>query len=203
MSSYKKEVFRKTLHVLGLVGAVLWVYSVEDYRQSIWYTFVGTLIISPALFLLAFVPKLSSAVNARRKFEYSQSFTALTVMYIIVAAVCWGYLGERMLVIACIMAWGPGDAAAALIGKKYGKHRLGKAKKKSLEGSLAMFAFSFISVFIVLMLWNKWGIVQMVIVTFLTALVTTVVEFYVLSGFDTFFCPVAAMTVLALSAMAI
>ena len=62
--------------------------------------------------------------------ELRKSLCALCLMFMLVTAVCWGWLGERRLALAAIFAWGPGDAAAALIGKRYGKTRLGKAKKK-------------------------------------------------------------------------
>lgn len=52
------------------------------------------------------------------------------------------------------MAWGPGDAAAAIIGQNFGKHKLqGKMIEgaKSVEGSVGMAITSFICVFPILL----------------------------------------------------
>ena len=149
----------------------------------------------------ALEPGVSQFVNARKKGEYSKSFAAVMIMYIIVATVCWGFLGQRLLGIACILAWGPGDAAAALIGQRFGKHKIGRRKRKSLEGSLAMFVFSFISVLVVLFIYGRYGVVATVIVALMTALASTITELLVENGFDTFYCPVAAMVVIVISEM--
>jgi len=56
-------------------------------------------------------------------------------------------------VLASVLAWGLGDAAAALVGKRFGRHFVrGRLVEgcKSLEGTFAMFVVSFISVMIVL-----------------------------------------------------
>ena len=47
-------------------------------------------------------------------------------MFMLAVGVCWGWLGDRNLALASIFAWGPGDAAAALVGKRYGKNKIGK-----------------------------------------------------------------------------
>jgi CDP-diglyceride synthetase len=69
--------------------------------------------------------------------------------------ICWGWFGEKYLVIASVFAWGLGDAAAALVGKYFGQHyiegRLVEGRK-SLEGTFAMFVVSFVSVMVVLLI---------------------------------------------------
>ncbi|MBP3647961.1 MAG: hypothetical protein J6K55_16270 [Clostridia bacterium] len=64
-------------------------------------------------------------------------------MLAVCVCVCWGWLGDRYLVLACMYAWGVGDAFAALCGKAFGRHKIVLARTgavKSAEGSLAMFA---------------------------------------------------------------
>ena len=51
-------------------------------------------------------------------------------------------------------AWAPGDAAAALIGKMFGRHKIGISGKKSMEGSGAMAFCSFVGVLCVLLYFN-------------------------------------------------
>ncbi|NMB95501.1 MAG: phosphatidate cytidylyltransferase, partial [Clostridiaceae bacterium] len=99
------------------------------------------------------------------------------------------------LVIASVLAWGLGDAAAALVGKRFGRHFIvGKLieGRKSLEGTLAMFAVSFVSVIVVLIAYGavKWyGYAPIAIIT---AAVCAVVELYTKNGMDTLTCPLAA-----------
>lgn len=53
------------------------------------------------------------------------SFIMLFGLMTILMAVFWGIFGEvhKYIAIAAIMAWGPGDAAAAIVGKKWGRHK--------------------------------------------------------------------------------
>ncbi len=198
MGSYPKEVFRKVLHICGVAGVIAWFYALENWRQSVAITLLAIVFLYPVLYLCSFIPGITEFFNARKKGEYGQSFIALFVAYAIVASVCWGFFGQRILGVACFLAWGPGDAAAALIGKKFGAHRIGRKKVKSLEGSLSMFIFSFISVYIVLFISGLYSYPALIMVSLTTAVVTAITELFVLCGYETLFCPVAAMGVLSI-----
>lgn len=101
--------------------------------------------------------------------------------------------------LAAIYIWGFGDAAAALVGKKYGKHKI-KWKytdgKKSIEGSLAMFITSVISVVIVLSYRGRLNVPAIVVISLGTAAVSTLAELCSKNGNDTVICPMSAMVVL-------
>ena len=198
MGTYRKEVFRKSLHILGVAGVTAWFYTLPDWKQSVAVTLGILVVIFPILYLLSKVPGLTDFFNARKPGEYATSCAALFITYAIVATVCWGYFGHRILGVACFFAWGPGDAAAALIGKKFGKHKIGKQKIKSMEGSGAMLVVSFISVFLVLDYSGLYSLPFTVLISFLTALFTTIAELLDLRGDDTAFCPLTAMVVLSL-----
>lgn len=113
--------------------------------------------------------------------------------------VCWGLFGDKYLVLASIYAWGVGDALAALIGKRFGKHKI-KWKiadgKKSFEGSLAMFVCSLMSVLTVLLIRGGIGIPLCLGIAFLAALACTVSEMCTKNGLDTVICPTVAMVVI-------
>ena len=120
-------------------------------------------------------------------------------MFAALIGVCWGWLGEKYLVIASVLAWGLGDAAAALVGKRFGRHyiqgRLVEGRK-SLEGTLAMFAVSLCAVLGVLLAniavpWYAYAPISA-----LTAGVCAVVELYTRNGMDTLTCPFAAAAIL-------
>ena len=120
-------------------------------------------------------------------------------MFAVVISVCWGLFGDRLLVIASILAWGVGDAFAALIGKQFGKHKIKNHLtdgKKSYEGTLAMFFTSFVSVFIVLLVHGGMSISAYIVISVCAAAVAAVAELFSKNGMDTVICPVAAMLVI-------
>ncbi len=103
-----------------------------------------------------------------------------------------------MLALASIYAWGLGDAAAALIGKRFGKHHFKGAaiSRKSWEGTLAMFAVSFVTVFTLLQFRGGLSPAGCIFSAAGTAAVSAAVELYTPNGMDTITCPLAAMAVL-------
>ena len=122
-------------------------------------------------------------------------FTMLAVLI----AVCWGHLGEKYLIVASVFAWGFGDAAAALVGKRFGRRYIqGKLVegRKTLEGTAAMFAASFLAVLAVLLVYRAVSWYSYVPVAAAVAAVSAVVELYTRDGMDTMTCPLAAALVL-------
>ncbi|MBR7156370.1 MAG: phosphatidate cytidylyltransferase, partial [Lentisphaeria bacterium] len=92
-----------------------------------------------------------------------------------------------------------GDAFAALIGKRFGKHRI-RLKfadcRKSVEGTAAMFVFSALSVFIILLFRGGPDISACAFISVVTAAICALVELFSKNGFDTVTCPAATMAVL-------
>ena len=86
--------------------------------------------------------------------EVRKSLVLLFGSAAVLIALFWGALGSELTIIAAILAWGLGDEAAALIGKRFGRHHIGfkpADHKKTYEGSAAMFAMAFVSVLLVLL----------------------------------------------------
>ncbi len=111
----------------------------------------------------------------------------------------FGLFGQRYLVLASAAAWGLGDAAAALVGKRFGKRYIegGLVEgRKSLEGPLAMFVVSFVSVLLILLVHGSLRWHGYIPIALVTAAVTAVVELYTKGGMDTLTCPLAAASVL-------
>ena len=193
-----KEVFRKFLHMLAFAALILWLYALEDWRRSVLIAACAIVVITPCLILLSRIPGISEAIVARRRGEFAYSFIAYAMAYIVTATVLWGYFGKRGLVVACFFAWAPGDAAAALIGKTFGKHKIGISGKKSMEGSGAMAFCSFVGVLCVLLYFNLYSNFWAIAISLVTAICTAVAELLDEKGLDTFFCPVTAMVILSI-----
>jgi dolichol kinase len=135
----------------------------------------------------------------RKRGEIKRSLVIVFGMFAALICICWGWLGEPWLVLACVFAWGYGDGAAALVGKKFGRHYLeGKLieGRKTVEGTIAMFVVSFLSVLAVLLANGKVAWYGNLPIAALTAAVCEVVELYTRNGMDTLTCPFAAAAVI-------
>ena len=156
-------------------------------------------ILFPALFLAQRIPMFSSFVNERKKGEFVSSMVYAVGMMAFSITVCWGFFGDKYLVLASIYAWGIGDAFAALIGKKFGKHKIKwklSDNKKSVEGSIAMFICALISVFTVLIVRSGISVSICLCIAILAAIVCTFCELCAKNGIDTVICPISAMAVI-------
>lgn len=193
------ELFRKILHfvLLGAYIPLVFAFDVWWMASLLAAGLIGVLY--PAISLAEKIPVFSSFVNQRREGEFKGSMIlALTVMALS-TCICWGIFGDRYLVLACVYAWGVGDAFAALVGKRFGRHkiRLRFADcRKSVEGSVAMFLTSAAAVCAVLLLRGGLGIGACVLAAAAASAVSTFVELCSKDGHDTFTCPAAAMAVL-------
>lgn len=193
------EVFRKILHIILLCSLFVWIYTFQTWWIASLAALIFIAIVFPLLSLAEKLDCYSELLTERRSGEIKHSLILVFSMFAILNSICWGWLGERWLVLACICAWGFGDAAAALIGKKYGRHYLeGKLieGRKSVEGTLAMFTVSLISVLIVLLINGNVAWYTSLTIAALTAAASSVVELYTRKGMDTVTCPFAAAAVL-------
>ena len=121
----------------------------------------------------------------------------MTVIFSI--TICWGVFGDKLLTLACVYAWGVGDAFAALVGKRFGKHKIRLPladPRKSWEGSAAMFVSSIVSVLTVLLVRGGFGFGTCLFISLVAAVATTYVELITKSGLDTITCPATAMAVI-------
>lgn len=193
------ELFRKILHFIMIGAYVPFVFGFDTWWVAAGFAASLIVVLYPTLLLAGKIPAFSSFVNERKKGEFKSSMVLAVGMIVFSISVCWGLFGDRYLVLACIYAWGVGDAFAALIGKKFGKHKI-KLKiadgKKSVEGSLAMFISSAVSVFIVLTLRGGLAAWESLVISVAAAVVCMFVELISKGGFDTVSCPVAAMVVI-------
>ncbi len=198
------ELFRKILHFVLLGALLVWTVSFRTWWIEV-LTVVGfVVIVYPILMFFERFKTYSNTVTERKKGELKRSLVAVFLMFAVVIIITEGIFKDRYLALASVYAWGVGDAFAALIGKKYGKHKLtGKflSGKKSLEGTLAMFVTSFLTVLPILLLrsgiyTDLFVLIVNVTTALLTAVASAVCELYTKDGMDTLTCPLAAMTVM-------
>lgn len=188
------EVFRKLLHCILLGSLSLWVSVFDTWWVVAVSAVLFAVAVYPFLWLAERIKGYSETLTERKKGELKTSLLAVFGMFSVVVTICWGFFSDRMLALASVYAWGFGDAAAALIGKRFGKHKI--LGKKTLEGTTAMFTVSLVSVIIVLALRGGISWYGCVLAAVLASAVSTVVELYTSGGMDTVTCPFAAMAVL-------
>ena len=193
------EVFRKTLHMILLGSLLVWVLAYDTWWMAAVSALLFALVVWPILALAERLKGYSALLTERRSGELKHSLLIVFAMFALVVTVCWGWRGDRMLAVASVYAWGFGDAAAALVGKRFGKHGLeGRHIEghKSVEGTLAMFGVSFVCVLAILLV--RGGLVWYLypVIALVTAAVSALVELFTLDGMDTITCPLAAMAVL-------
>ena len=193
------ELFRKLLHFVLLGAYIPFLFAFETWWSAALLAIMLIVVFYPVLALAVRIPAFSSFVNERKRGEFKSSLVlALGVMAGSIC-LCWGWLGDRYLVLACVYAWGVGDAFAALIGKQFGKHKICLPfadSRKSIEGSLAMFVTSAVAVCIVMLCRGGMEVWECLIVACVAAITTTFVELCSKGGYDTVTCPVAAMIVI-------
>ena len=193
------ELFRKILHFILLGAYIPLIISFETGWAASGFSALFIVVLYPLLTLAEKLPAFASFINQRRRGEIRNSMILALSMMAISTAVCWGLFGDRYLVLACVYAWGVGDAFAALVGKQFGRHKIKMRfadHKKSVEGSAAFLVTSAIAVFIVLMIRGGIGVFGCVIISLAGATVAMFVELCTKDGYDTFTCPAAAMAVI-------
>ncbi|HHX64999.1 MAG TPA: phosphatidate cytidylyltransferase [Chloroflexi bacterium] len=193
------EVFRKTLHIILLGSILVYTYAFRTWWISALSAIAIIVMVFPILVFAEGIPGYSDLLTERKHGEIKRSLVIVFGMFAILICICWGWLGEKYLVIASVFAWGLGDAAAALVGRRFGQHYIESRRvegRKSLEGTLAMFAVSFVSVMVVLIAHGSVQWYACAPISAATAAVCAVVELYTKGGMDTLTCPFAAAAIL-------
>ena len=173
------ELFRKILHFILLGAYIPLCFAFEQWWMAMVFSLSLIVVLIPVLLFASKIPMFSAFVNERKKGEYMSSMLLAVGMMAFSIGICWGLFGDKYLVLASIYTWGIGDALAALIGKRFGKHKINwkfTDGKKSVEGSLAMFFCALVSVFVVLLFRGGISISMCLCVAFLAAIVCTFAE---------------------------
>jgi len=113
------------------------------------------------------------------------------------SVIFWGVLGSswRYVVAVAVMALGLGDAAAALIRKAFGRHRILHyliERGKSCEGTGAMVAFAGLGIFLTLLGYAHKPWYLSLVVSAIVAPVCGLVELFSRRGINTLTVPLSA-----------
>lgn len=145
--NFPKDVFRKLLHFVAFTSLVEMTLIADTWYYAMLTTALFASAVYPVLGRFETKSWYSSLFVEKKKGEIKKSLVLFFGMYALLIGVCWGLFGKRNTAIVSFLMWGVGDAAAALIGRRFGRHRV-KLKyadrNKSWEGSSAMLLSSFL-----------------------------------------------------------
>lgn len=194
-------IFRKLLHVVAFTSILPLMFCTDIWWIAVLVEIVFLIVIIIALHIAEGFSFYKSLLVEKGKHEVITSFVMLFGLMTILMAVYWGYFGEehKYIAVAAIMAWGPGDAAAAIVGKNWGHHKLtGKwiEGTKSVEGTVAMGITSFVCTLSVLLTMSGIGWGASAILSLIIAPAAAWVELNTRHGLDTITVPIAASLIL-------
>lgn len=186
------EFTRKVVHIS--VG--MWAWGTVALFASKWMA-----IVTPAAFVvLNYVSYRRGMFLAMESNDRSNLGTVyFPIAFVAVILLTWD-MSKPMLVAALMpMTWG--DAFAAIIGKAIGRRRYSVGgSTRTFEGSLVMFTFSFVSVFITLLVLERLGgadIGWAALFALAAAVAATLAEAISPRGLDNLFVPAASLAALA------
>ncbi len=194
-------VFRKLLHIAAFSGISIMILITENWAAAALTSALLAVIIYPVLLMCEKEEWFDRFFVQKSKGEIKRSMVLLFVMFTAVIAVSWGIFGKAEPASAAILMWGTGDAAAALVGIPFGKHKIRLPftdGKKSWEGSISMLLVSFLAGITLLLFTGTGSIFHILLSVALGALAGTVTELYSPSELDTVTVPVVILAVLLL-----
>ena len=201
-----KELFRKLLHFIAFSSVVVMIYAAKNWISASLVPVFIIMLMYPGLSLAEKDKRFTELVVERRKGELKSSLLQLFGTIALIITISWGFLGHKELAVAAILMWGFGDAAAALIGKRFGKHKVLRFKhvdhKKSWEGTAAMSIVAFAFGIASLMIIGNIPIVYCVIAVIIAAPLAAITELVTKNGYDTVTVPIVCTCTLYLSYIA-
>lgn len=199
-------IFRKLLHFVAFTSILPLTLTTEIWWIAVLADLLFLLIIIIALHCFEHVPYYKTLFVEKGKHEVITSFILLFGLMAVLLIVFWGIFGPeyKYIAIGSIMAWGPGDAMAAIIGKNFGMHKLSGPHiegSKSLEGTAAMAITSFICTLPVLLLMSGDSWYISVLVSLVVAVAAALTELNTKWGLDTVTVPLVSSLILSAASL--
>lgn len=186
------ELARKLLHVaMGVILCPLpWVFDSAGPVVGLCAVYVALL--AGRRYLVALDNHVSGVLDGVGRKSLGEFLFPITVAAVFVAA-----RGDRAAYLIPLLVLTFSDAAAAVVGRRYGTVRYpSPGGCKSLEGSLAFAVVTFAAVHLPLLLLARAGAWESVLVAVVMALVLAVVEALATGGWDNFLVPAGAYVML-------
>ncbi|MGN0808086.1 MAG: TSUP family transporter [Candidatus Coproplasma sp.] len=195
------EVARKLLQFPAMGSVIFMLYVADSWEAAVFCAVAFCLIVYPVLCLLERWKGYSNLFIERKPGEVKKSLFLLFGTHIALVLLCCGVLDKQYIAVTAILVWGIADTAAALVGKRFGKHHITLRfadSHKTWEGTAAMAVTSFITGAAILLLTSPLVWWKCLLFSLIAAPVSAVAELYSHNGNDTVSVPVAVTAILAL-----
>ncbi|NTW20787.1 MAG: phosphatidate cytidylyltransferase [Nostocales cyanobacterium W4_Combined_metabat2_030] len=180
------EIIRKIVHIgMGNVILIAWWLDIPAYVG------ITASVFASLITLLSYKFPILPGINSVGRQSLGTFFYAVSIG--VLMGIFW-YLHQPQYAVLGIMIMAWGDGLAALIGKRFGKHKyIVFGSQKSWEGSLTVTLSSyFICVTLLFIvqgnIWQTW------IISLIVALIATILEAYSFLGIDNLTVPIGSAT---------
>lgn len=193
-----QELFRKMLHIVAYASSIIMMYSSQDWHVASICCLIFAIFVYPLLWLAERWKGYADLFVERHPGEIKKSLMLLFGTHAALIAVGWGIFDRPYLVVASILMWGVGDAAAALVGKRFGRHHVNMRHadpKKTWEGTAAMAVTAFLTGMIALLVVSTYPWYICVLLALVSAPVAAYTELISHNGNDTVSVASAVLTV--------
>lgn len=180
------EIIRKIVHIgMGNVILIAWWLDIPAYVG------ITASVFASIITLLSYKFPILPGINSVGRQSLGTFFYAVSIG--VLMGIFW-YLHQPQYAVLGIMIMAWGDGLAALIGKRFGKHKyIVFGSQKSWEGSLTVTLSSyFICVTLLFIvqgnIWQTW------IISLIVALIATILEAFSFLGIDNLTVPIGSAT---------
>ncbi len=194
-------IFRKLLHMVAFTSLVEMTLEAGEWYIASLTALLFASLIFPVLQALENHEWYKRLFVEKKRGEVKKSLVLLFGMYAVLVALCWGLLGKRYVAVTSVLMWGVGDAAAAIFGRTFGRHRTGLKfadRSKTWEGSAAMLVFSFLAGVAAMLLSGTSQWQRIVFYPLLAAPFASYTELLSKNGDDTVTVPLVTAVVISL-----
>jgi len=190
------EVMRKMCHLVITLSIFPLVMLFSTWYMAVLAAFMLVLIAYPLLALVENSSLYKRIAVEREGGEFKRSLIIVQMTIALIIFVFWGLLGTewKYVAVVAVMAWGFGDAAAALVGKNFGRRRILHPRiegTKTMEGTHAMFVTAGLAIFFTFLIYagQPWHV--SLAVALLVAPISATVELFSNRGMDTLTVPIS------------
>jgi len=201
------EVMRKMYHLVITLSIFPLVKLFSTWHMAVLAAFILILIAYPLLKLVENSSIYKRIAVEREYGEFKRSLIIVQVSIALMIFIFWGLLGAewKYVAVVAVMAWGFGDAAAALVGKNFGRRRILHPRiegTKTMEEIQAMFVTAGLAIFFTFLIYAGHPRYVSLAVALVVAPVSAIVELFSNRGMDTLTVPISTgLAVLSLMSL--
>ena len=190
---------RKFLHIM--IGNLPFI--IPFFTLTIFPVLVAAPFIILTLLALPYSPFKTVSKRTKELADITEEGHQLGLVFYAISYTCLALLfaSKAYIIAAGILPMAYGDAAASIVGQRWGRRKYKLVAQKSLEGSVAMFLFSFLSLSAGLVFFSffyDFAVLDKIVATLAAAAVATVVEGFSPMGFDNLTVPAFSVLVFLL-----